>query len=142
MADYNAALAVSRALHGVLASDINIQDQLGVPPRLYDDAPEDPIFPYLTYGPMRSEDISAQGAIITSHVLSLHIWSRYSGRAELLTLLGLISGSVSHNAMPLDGANLVTRRVTFTDIFRAADGLTQHGVVRLRLITERALESL
>jgi len=89
MSDYNAALALSRGLHNFLANQVHIQDHLGNPPRLYDDPPEDPIFPYLTYGPLRSENISAEGAVITQHVLSLHLWSRYNGRTETLELVGL-----------------------------------------------------
>ena len=47
---------VAKAVHNRLSTDVGILSILGDPARLYDSAPEDPVFPYLTYGPMRSED--------------------------------------------------------------------------------------
>jgi len=142
MSDYNAALALSRGLHNFLANQVHIQDHLGNPPRLYDDPPEDPIFPYLTYGPLRSENISAEGAVITQHVLSLHLWSRYNGRTETLELVGLVSGLIETGQIEMSGATLISRHIILTDVFRATDGLTQHGIIRMRLTTERELESI
>jgi hypothetical protein len=44
-----------------------------------------------------------------------------------------------HNAsLAVDGRRLVLLLVTFTDVFRAGDARTTHGVVRLRAITEQA----
>lgn len=142
MTDFNAALDVGRGLHALLSSSLLIRDRLGDPPRLYDDPPEDPVFPYLTYGPMRSEDISADGAVITAHMLTLHVWSRYNGRAEMLGLLGAITTALEADDLPLDGAALVSRHILLTDIFRSPDGLTLHGVIRLRVTTDRELETL
>lgn len=137
--DFNTALAVSKGLHSLLSSSAVVADALGDPARLYDHAPEDPVFPYLTYGPIRSEDNSADGAIITSHLQTLHIWSRYAGRAEMLGLLGRIGFEIEHAPLTVVGAALISRHILFTDIFRATDGLTLHGVIRLRLTTEHDL---
>lgn len=140
--DFNAAVAVSKGLHALLSSSAVVTDALGDPARLYDHAPEDPVFPYLTYGPIRSEDNSADGAVITSHLQTLHIWSRYAGRAEMLGLLGRIGFEIENGPIAVDGAVLISRHVLFTDIFRAADGLTLHGVIRLRLTTEQDLTDI
>jgi hypothetical protein len=142
MTDFNAVKSVSRAVHGLLASSLYVQSALGNPARLYDDPPEDPVFPYLTYGPIRSEDNSAQGAVITNHVLTLHLWSRYSGRAESLALLGTLSNALTREPMELGGESLVNRHIIYTDLFRASDGLTLHGIIRLRITTDRELETL
>ncbi len=142
MSDFNAVTEVSRALHELLSDDIHIQAVLGQTPRLYDDPPEDPIFPYLTYGPIRSEDISADGAVITAHTITLHLWSRYSGRAEMLALLGTVSTVLTETSMSLTGVSLVNRHILYTDIFRANDGLTLHGLLRLRVTTDRELETI
>ena len=77
MSQLNPAREIAKTLHALLSDDVAVQAVLGVPARLYDNPPEDPVFPYLTYGPMRSEDISADGAVMSAHTLTLHIWSRY-----------------------------------------------------------------
>lgn len=140
--DPNGALTLSRGLYGLLSSSLIVQSQLGDPPRLYDSAPEDPIFPYLTYGPLRSTDNSAEGSIITTHVQSLHLWSRYAGRAEMLSLIGMVSGELLRGPLNVDGITIINRHILLTDIFRAADGQTLHGVIRFRVSTEHELETL
>lgn len=142
MTDFNSVAAVSRAVHLLLAGNLNVQAALGQPARLYDDPPEDPVFPYLTYGPMRSEDNSAHGAVITAHIVTLHVWSRYSGRAESLGLLGTLSHALTRDTLDLPEVNLVTRHIIYTDIFRASDGMTLHGIIRMRITTDRELETL
>ncbi len=142
MTDFNAAADVARALHMALAGDIRIQDALGFPARLYDDPPEDPLFPYLTYGPIRSEDNSADGARLTVHMMTLHVWSRYTGRAEALALMGTIAAAINSAPLTLETATLVSRHIIYTDIFRASDGLTLHGILRLRVSTDQELETL
>lgn len=142
MTDFNAVTDVARALHNMLSGDLRVQDALGTPARLYDHAPEDPVFPYLTYGPMRSEDNSADGARLTVHLITLHVWSRYTGRAEALGLMGTIASVLTDAPMPLTNAALVNRHIIYTDIFRASDGLTLHGILRLRVSTDQELETL
>ena len=142
MIDFNAVTDVSRVLHSALEADIRVQDALGNPARLYDNPPEDPVFPYLTYGPFRSEDISSDDANITAHLVTLHVWSRYTGRAEALALLGVIAAAITEAPLTLSTASLVNRHILYTDIFRASDGLTLHGILRLRVTTDRELETL
>jgi hypothetical protein len=131
-----ATIEISKAVHAQLSSDIAVQAVLGTPPRLYDHPPEDPIFPYLTYGPMRSEDIGGDEAPLSAHLMTLHLWSRYSGRAQVMSLLEAVILSLESGKLSLSGMNLVKAQVKYTDIFRAPDGLTLHGLIRFSLITD------
>ena len=131
-----ATIDIARALQMVLSTDEGVQAVLGNPPRLYDNPPEDPIFPYLTYGPMRTQDISGDEAVLKSHTLSLDIWSRYGGRAEALTILQAVYGAIEKGTFDLGGAHLVRKQILNTDIFRAPDGQTLRGLMRLSLITD------
>lgn len=127
---------IAKAVHAVLAQNIDIQDALGTPPRLYDSAPDDPVFPYLSYGAMRSEDRGGDAAPFYLHQLTLHIWSRYSGRAEVLGLLQRVETAVSDvDALKayLPPDTLVSAHVLYQDVLRAPDGRTHHGLLRLSL---------
>ena len=131
------AEALAKAVHAALRGDAGVQADLGAEPRLYDSAPEDPIFPYLTYGAMRSEDIGADGTPLGLHQMTLHIWSRYSGRAEVLTLLSRVSNALRAEVFPAVGP-VTVRSATpiYSDVLRAADGRTHHGLLRLSFVTE------
>jgi len=136
MSDIKQVQALAKAIHLVLGGDIAVQSVLGQEARLYDHPPEDPIYPYLTYGPMRSEDIGGDDSPLTGHNLTLHLWSRYGGRAEIMTLIQAVSGALENGNWQLAEGHLVSINVIFTDQFRAPDGRTLHGIIRLNAITQ------
>jgi len=131
--------AIARAIHAVLSNSTAVQDVLGTPPRLYDSAPEDPVFPYLSYGTLKSEDIGGDETHLTSHQITLHLWSRYAGRAEILQLLETLKTVLNDQANLASfifEETLVSASVLYSDVMRASDARTQHGLLRLSLLTE------
>ena len=138
---------LARAVHVVLRDNLDIQYALGgtngEPPRLYDAAPEDPVYPYLTYGAMRSEDIGADETPLSSHQMTLHLWSRYTGRAEVLSLLSRVAAAL--DATALTGVGPLSVRSSnpiYSDVLRAADGRTHHGLLRMSMTTQELEVSL
>ena len=134
------AESLARAVHAVLSADPAVQFGLGgtadIPPRLYDAAPEDPVYPYLTYGALRSEDIGADDTPLAVHQMTLHLWSRYQGRAEVMALLGTIGHALDAETLTL-AASVAVRSATplYSDVLRAPDGRTHHGLLRLSITT-------
>lgn len=135
------AEGLAKSVHRALRDDLGVQDVLGGvnddEPRLYDTAPEDPIYPYLTYGTMRSQDIGADETVLAAHQMTLHVWSRYAGRAEVFSLLSRISGALSAQSLTQAGLLAVhSANVLYSDVLRAPDGRTHHGLLRLSFTTE------
>lgn len=132
--------SLTKSLHKTLAESNVIKDALGTPPRLYDHAPEDPVFPYLSYGAMRGTDIGGDDAPLMSYQITLHLWSRYSGRSEVLTLLEQVKAVLSDTdtiALNLTSQNLVSATILYADVLRAPDGRTHHGLLRLSFLTDQ-----
>ncbi len=127
---------ISAILHDYLSQDSVIEDVFGSPARLYDYAPEDPIYPYLSYGTVRSEDRSGDDIEILSHTVTLHIWSRYSGRAEIVDLLASLSDRLEAIPKTQGDHRIAGLNILYTDVFRARDNRTQHGLIRLSVQTE------
>ena len=134
------AEALAKAVHAVLQADPAVQYGLGgtseVPPRLYDSAPEDPVYPYLTYGALRSTDIGGDATPLANHQMTLHLWSRYTGRAEVMALLGQLGHALDPDILTA-AANVAVRSLTavYSDVLRAPDGRTHHGLLRLSITT-------
>jgi len=128
---------LAKVVHAALAVNAHMQLILGDPPRLYDSAPVDPVFPYLTYGPMRSVDIGGDGTELVSHQMSLHVWSRYQGRAEVFGSLNYIADALTAEALNTN-AELVIVNVNpiYVDVLRAPDGRTMHGLLRMSFSTQ------
>lgn len=133
---------VAQTLHSLLSSDVAVQAVLGTPARLYDNPPEDPVFPYLTYGPMRSSDIGGDEADIQTHTLTLHLWSRYGGRAEVIDAISAVTSALGKSQSNNDNdIHIVRSQVLYTDIFRDPDGQTLHGLIRFLLTTDQTPET-
>ncbi|MGJ8562212.1 MAG: DUF3168 domain-containing protein [Alphaproteobacteria bacterium] len=135
MSDPIKAATTAKAVHNRLSTDIGVQNLLGHPPRLYDMAPEDPEFPYLTYGDLRCEEAGGDGVKRSVQKTSLHVWSRYAGRTEVLDILAQISAAFEAAPLTLEGGETARCVVPYLDVLRAADGRTLHGVLRLNIYT-------
>ena len=136
------AEGLAKSVHAVLRDNPAVRYALGgandAPPRLYDAAPEDPVYPYLTYGALRSEDIGADDTPLANHQMTLHLWSRYTGRAEVLGLLSKVTHALQAETLTTAAEDLSIRSVVaiYSDVLRAPDGRTQHGLLRLSFTTQ------
>lgn len=120
------AVQIQQAILDALEADPFLASALGDPIRVHDALPEDPIYPYMTFGAVRSEDTSADETPQSTHQINLHLWSRYAGRAEVLSLMERIESAVhaveSFTVVPI-----------YLDVFRAPDGRTRQGLLRLSI---------
>ena len=132
----SAERALAGAVRTALMADAGVGALLGNPARVYDDAPEGAVFPYATIGRVESRPIDAASTPGVEHALTLHVWSRYGGRAETLDAISAMRGALHDSALDLGAYRLVLLFAQFADVFRSGDGVTTHGVLRLRAVTE------
>lgn len=104
--------------------------------RIYDEPPPDAVFPYVTLGRVETRSAEASASAALEHAVTLHVWSRYGGRAEALSIIAALRTALHNAALTLDGFKLVLLLAQFADVFRSGDGRTTHGVLRLKAITE------
>lgn len=135
MTTTNPALALQVGVRDALLADAELLAALGGD-RVYDHVPQDPTFPYITVGDIETRDWSTQTRRGHEHIMTLHVWSRYSGRKEVHDLIAEVERVLDGNGPALDDHSLVNLRVVFWTALRETDGETYHGVVRLRAVTE------
>lgn len=128
--------ALAAAVRSAAVANAGVKALLGDPARIYDDPPHDPVFPHVTLGRVESRPADASGVAGTEHGLTLHVWSRHGGRAETLDVIAALRAVTHDAALTLSGYRLVFLFATFADVFRSGDGITTHGVLRLRAMTE------
>jgi hypothetical protein len=124
------------AVRTAATADASVQALIG--DRFYDDPPSDAVFPYLTIGRVESRAIDASARDALEHAVTLHVWSRYGGRAEALETIAALRGCLHNAALAVEDRRLVMLFAQFSDVFRSGDGRTTHGVLRLKAITEAA----
>ncbi|MFA5120006.1 DUF3168 domain-containing protein [Zavarzinia sp.] len=133
----DASLALQQALFARLTADGALTALIG--PRLHDRRPEPGGYPQVVIG---EADVADDGSATRNgqrHLLTLHVWSRYRGRAEAKQILGLLAAAL-HRQPPALGSGLacISLRVQSTAVLDEGDGVTSHGVLRLLAVTEPA----
>lgn len=129
-----AALDWQAALVALLLADPDLAALVG--DRIHDAAPRNAAFPFITLGDTGQADWSSgtePGGQISS---TLHVWSRAAGRREAWTIIGVLLHLLHDAPLPLDEHALVLMRVTYAEVRRDPDGLTEHGVMRVTALVE------
>lgn len=134
----NADLALQKAIYTRLTSDAGVA--VVVASRIYDNAPGDATFPYLTLGEAQVSDWSTDDQPGAEHLLSLHVFSRGGGRAEAKLAMGAVHAALQEAELTLDGHRLINLRFQGADTHREADGATWRGTIRFRAVTEQINE--
>lgn len=131
----DADLALQKAIYEKLASDAPLAALVAA--RIWDNAPGDTGFPYLTLGEAQVDDWSAGETAGAEHRLTLNAFTRGGGRAEAKTILGAVGAALHDAELTLDGHRLVNLRFTGAETRREADGATWRGTIRFRAVTEQ-----
>ncbi len=130
----DAGLALQKTLYATLSGDTALTGLIGL--RLYDNVPGDTAFPYVTMGEGRMMDWSSDTHDGAEHRLVFHIYTRTGGRSLIKTITGALKARLHNAPLVLTDHRLVNMRFVEADIVRLADGVTWHGLVRFRAVTE------
>lgn len=131
--------ALQAAVGARLKGDAGVRAWLGVSPRVWDQPPEEMDkfdYPYLLFGRCETRPVAAEGCGYELR-LRLTVVSRYGGSEEAKAVVAAARASLDGAALSLAGGwRCVDLRVTYADVFRAADLRSTHGLLRLRAVVE------
>ena len=130
------SFALQKALFAALVAD----GALGalIADRIYDAPPRDAVFPYVTLGDARVADWSTSTEAGAEHRVVLHVWSRERGKKEAYAVIEAVEAALHDAPLAVEDHALVNLRFDFADVGRDPDGVTWHGALRFRAVTEPA----
>lgn len=131
----SASWSLQQAIYTTVTNDAALNALIG-PPRLYDHVPQNTAYPYLTLGQSTVRDWSTGTEVGDEHSLTLHVWSRASGRKEANDIMAALKDALHDRALTLSGYRLVNMRHELSEARREPDGDTYHGLIRFRAVTE------
>ena len=131
----SAGWQLQRAVHAALTADTALSSLLAGA-GIYNDVPHAAAYPYLTMGQTSSSDWGTGAEDGEEHIMTLHVWSSYSGRSETQIIMGAVRDVLHTARLTLSGHSLINLRQQFSDIRREADGITIHGLLRYRATTQ------
>jgi Protein of unknown function (DUF3168) len=131
----SASWQLQQAVYGLLAANTPLAVLLGGT-RIYDDVPQVAPYPHVSLGQTSSLDWGTGTEDGEEHILTLHVWSQSGGRGEAQRIMGAIRDALHTASFAVAGHTLVSLRQQFSDVRRDPDGVTIHGIVRYRAVTE------
>ncbi len=128
---------LQQAVYAALRADSTLQALTGATPaRVFDHVPQDSDFPYVVIGEATTADWDTKTEDGMNQTLMIHSWSRHRGLKEVKLMMAAVVDALDRQALSTTGHTLVQLRFEFSDTFLDQDGLTRHGVQRLRALTE------
>ncbi len=134
----DAERALQEAILDRLRGEASLQPMLGTPPRVYDEPPPDPIYPYVQIGRAEMRPWGGLDGEGVEHVFTLTAVSRFGGAEEAKAIVAQARALLHDAELTLQDNLLINLRATYADVFRAADWRSTYGVLRLRAVTEPA----
>ena len=129
------AAELQTAVFAALASDTALAVLLGGP-KIYDHAPANVAFPYLTFGSTSIFDWSTGTETGTEQLFTIHVWSKGQGKKETLAIMEAVRARLDDAALTLGEHHLVSLRLEFAEARHDDDLAVHHGLLRFRAVTE------
>jgi hypothetical protein len=135
----NFETVVQTAVYNKLANDAPLN---AVIKSVYDNVPQavssgdDTNFPYATIGEDSHTTIDTDLELMNQVSITVHTWSRFSGRSETKQIQGLIYDALHRANLSETGYKFINIAQVNSESFLDSDGFTRHGVQTFNLMIE------
>ncbi|GHJ01616.1 hypothetical protein TPA0906_34810 [Streptomyces olivaceus] len=106
---------------------------------VYDYVPEDVAYPFVVIGEALETPDNRHGGFGRETVITLHVWSRYQGYAQVLRIGARVTALLDHQPLTLPGLDWIATRFEFSQTLTDPEppGDIRHLVLRYRIVTEQ-----
>ncbi len=103
---------------------------------IYDDNPQDVPYPYIAMGEMIAGDWSAKGEPGQEVFATLHLWSQYKGKKEILEIYDGVLQAITRAKLDLGSDFNALSYFDNWNLIIDIDGKRRHGILRFRHLIE------
>ena len=103
---------------------------------VYDHVPQGSAYPYINIGEDTALQWDTDDSTGSESTLTIHTWSRQYGRRETKQIMRQIYNALHRAELDIAGGLFVTCEWEFAESFVDPDGVTRHGVMRFRILSE------
>jgi len=106
---------------------------------VFDDTPENEVFPYITMGILTGRDWSDKFTPGQEVQITVHIWSQYAGKKEVLAIGDEVVQAITKQPpLSLAGFNAVVDELDSHNVIMDIDGFTRHAILTFKYLIEEA----
>ncbi|MGM1079701.1 DUF3168 domain-containing protein [Streptomyces sp. H28] len=129
-------LAVQSAVYARLKGDAAL---MGMISGVYDYVPETAAYPFVVIGEALETPDNRHGGFGRQTVITLHVWSRYQGYAQVLRIGARVTELLDHQPLTIPGLSWIATRFEFSQTLTDPEppGDIRHLVLRYRIVTEQ-----
>ncbi|MGB3644835.1 MAG: DUF3168 domain-containing protein [Mesorhizobium sp.] len=132
------AAELQKALFEALAGDGALTGLLGGA-KMFDQAPADARFPYVTLGRTSLYDWSTSTEGGVELLFTLHVWSKARGKKEVFGIMERVKQRLDDAGFALETHRLVSLRFDYGEARYDEDVAVHHGLLRFRAVVETAV---
>lgn len=133
MADRTADLL--EAIYDVLAGDAALTAIIGAD-KVWDHVRAGAAEPYVVIGETTAVDAGAVGIDAQEHTVTIHAWSITPSSLQVRTIVAAVRAALHDADLTLAAGQCRNLRCEITETMRDPDGVTHHGVLRFRAVTQ------
>ena len=132
----SSAAELQKAIFEALGANVALAALVGT--RIFDHAPANAAFPYITFGRTSVYDWSTGTENGAEQLFTVHVWSKGKGKKEVLEIMELARSTLHDASLDLEGYQLVNMRLEFSEARYDDRNEAHHGLLRFRAVTEPA----
>lgn len=129
-----AAADLQKAIFAALSAEGPLTTLLGGD-KIFDQAPANVRFPYVTFGMTGVYDWSTATESGAEQLFTLHVWSKAQGKKQTLEIMEAVRARLD-GPLSLETHRLVALRLDYSEVRFDEDLLIHHGLLRFRAIIE------
>ncbi len=130
---------VQKSVYGHLAASTGVTSLLAAGAAgVHDHVPEDSSFPYIALGEMTSRPLETADGGGRETVIKIHVFSRAAGLKETRSIMAAVHVALHDADFSVAGHALVFCLEESAESLLESDGITRHGTMAFRIVTEPA----
>lgn len=133
MSDHTVDLA--EAIYETLSADAGLTALIGTG-RVYDHVKAGALPPYVVIGDGTAADISGDTVDAQEHTLTVHCWSDTPSSLQAKQMIAAVRAALHNASLTLTSGRCPNIRCEYHETLRDPDGITHHGVMRFRAVTQ------
>jgi len=126
--------ALQKAIYDKLTASTSL---MALVSGVFDHVPPKQAMPYIMIGDDTAIDWDTDNSTGFEATCTIHVWSDYRGMAQAKNIMGKIYSLMHRQTLAMTGYNVVDVCCEFEEAGVDPDGLTRHGVMRFRVVTDK-----
>lgn len=128
------AVELQKAVFAALLGEAALTAEVG--DRVFDHAPANVAFPYVSFGRTSIYDWSTGTESGTEQLFTVHVWSKAKGKKQTLDIMDVARARLEAGGLSMAGHHLVNLRLEYSEARYNEDQSVYHGLLRFRAVTE------